>query len=1173
MLNKGRDVREIEVTSYAEVVLAPPLADAAHPAFSNLFVQTEFVPSLRALLATRRVRSAKETPAWMAHVLVTDRHAIADTQCESDRARFLGRNRTVRNPRALDKNQDLSNTTGPVLDPIFSLRTKVRLLPGVPCHVTFSTMVAKDRDEIIGLADKFQDTSTFERISNLAWTQAQVKLHFLGIEPDEAHLFQRLSTRMIFSDSSLRPSAEIIKRCSKDVTGLWAKGISGDNPIILLRIDDIEDRGIVRQLLKAQEYLGTKRIKVDLVILNEKSNSYAQEVQTLLEGMAHSGAVASHSTTTQAKGETFVLRGDLLSQEERILLYASARAVLSSRQGSLDEQARRVRAIPLKASTLRSRSPLLEHSARPVEVKNLRFFQGIGGFSEDGKEYVIVLNPGDHTPAPWINVIANPTFGFQVSESGSGYTWASNSRENQLTPWLNDPVSDAGGEAIYLFDRDSGDVWSPTAAPIRQPNSSYVARHGQGYSRFEHISHGIHSVLTQFASLDSPVKISRLLLENRSRGTRRIVVTNYVEWVLGFSRSTMAPTTVTEFDEASGALFALNPRSNEFGARVSFLAATRKVTSFTGDRTEFLGRNGSLAAPAGVLNEELSGKVGAALDPCGALQCEVEIPPGKSVELSFFLGQGENKVATRELILNLRDRSLEQVFQTVVAHWERVLTSVQVRTPDEAMNLMLNRWLLYQTIVCRFWARAAFYQAGGAFGFRDQLQDSMALLHAEPHLAREHIIQAASRQFVEGDVQHWWHPPLGRGVRTHFSDDLIWLPFTVHQYLKVTGDKSLLDAEATYLEGPALRPDQEDAYFTPAVHYSSDSIYEHCARSLERSLATGEHGLPLIGAGDWNDGMNRVGHEGKGESVWLAWFLVTNLRQFAKIAKERGDFERNDRWTAHANSLLENIEKTSWDGAWYRRAYFDDGTPIGSASVDECKIDSLTQTWAVISQAGDPARALTAMSSVEKILVREKDKMILLFTPPFDKTPNDPGYIKGYLPGVRENGGQYTHAAVWCVIAQAMLGNGRRAFELFSLLNPINHALDRESMERYKVEPYVLAADVYSEFPHRGRGGWTWYTGSCGWMYRAGLENILGLDVRGNELRLAPCIPPEWPEFELRYRFGSAEFHIVVKNPEALSTGSVYFILDGLKSDRPGILSLYDDARIHRVVGILKKSE
>ncbi len=1172
LTNKGSQAREIEVTSYAEVVLAPPLVDAAHPAFSNLFVQTEYIPSLHALLATRRVRSAKETPVWMAHVLLADRHAFGETQWESDRARFLGRNRTVRNPRALDKEQLLSNTTGAVLDPIFSIRTKVRLLPGVACHLTYSTMVAKDRDEIIGLADKYRDPSTFDRVSNLAWTQAQVKLHYLGIEPDEAHLFQRLGTRMLFSDSSLRPSGEIIKRCMKDVTGLWARGISGDHPIILLRIDDAEDRGIVRQLLKAQEYFGTKRLTVDLVILNEKANSYAQEVQNILESMAHSGAVAAHSAIAQYKGVAFVLRADLLSQEDRILLYSSARAVLASRQGSLAEQVQRVgrtRAVTANQLRISERSSLNIQSGAIDKITGLHFFQGLGGFSADGKEYVIVLGPGEHTPAPWINIIANPGFGFQVSESGAGYTWASNSRENQLTPWLNDPVADPSGEAIYLFDKDSGILWSPTAAPIRRNEGSYIARHGQGYSRFEHVSHGIRSELTQFVALDSPVKISRLVLENRSKLPRRIAVTNYVEWVLGFSRPVMAPTTVTEFDEASGAIFALNPRSNEYGARVSFLAATRKISSYTGDRTEFLGRNGNPARPAGLF-QELSERVGATLDPCGALQCEVEIPPGKSVELSFFLGQGENRVATRELILTLRDGSLEKIFQGVLAHWENVLTAVQVRTPDEAMNLMLNRWLLYQTTVCRLWARAAFYQAGGAFGFRDQLQDVLALLYSQPQLAREHILRAASRQFVEGDVQHWWHPPFGRGVRTHFSDDLIWLPYTVYQYLGVTCDRSILDSEVSFLEGPQLRADQEDAYFTPAVSHNSASIYEHCARTLDRSLATGAHGLPLMGAGDWNDGMNRVGQGGRGESVWLAWFLAVNLRQFAEIAMARGDSQRADRWSAHALSLVAAIEKDSWDGAWYRRAYFDDGTPLGSVSGEECKIDSLTQTWAVISRAADPLRAQIAMDSVEKILVCEKEKMILLFTPPFDKTLNDPGYIKGYLPGVRENGGQYTHAAVWCVIAQALQGNGRRAFELFSMLNPINHALDRASAELYKVEPYVLAADVYSEAPHRGRGGWSWYTGSCGWMYRAGLEYILGLQVRGNELQLAPCIPPEWPEFEIHYRFGKTRYHITVKNPGACPQGKVTFAIGGNAGAGSSVLMLHDDGQLYRVEGILR---
>lgn len=1166
--NKGTNTRIVELTSYAEVALAPQLADAAHPAFSNLFVQTEFIPSLNTILATRRARSTKEKPSWLAHVVSVDRYAIGDTQWDSDRALFIGRNRSPKNPLAMDPGRNLSNSMGPVLDPVFSLRKKLRLPPGGTARITFSTIVAANRTEILDLAENYRDDAKFDRAANLAWTQAQVRLHFLGIEPDEAHLFQRLGTRLLFSDSSLRPSSEIIKRCTKDITGLWAQGISGDHPIILLRVDDVEDRGIVRQLLKAQEYFASKRFTVDLIILNDKANSYAQEVQAALESMAHSGVVAAHTSLGHAKGSTFVIRADLLSQEDRILLYATARAVISSRQGSLAEQARRVRIVAPKALLPRLNPPISSEPKTMIDETSLSFFQGLGGFTPDGKEYVVILKPGEHTPAPWINVISNGNFGFQVSESGSGYTWASNSRENQITPWLNDPVSDPSGEAFYFLDKDSGALWSPTANPIRQPNTTYLARHGQGYSRFEQISHGIRSELTQFVALDSPVKISRIVLENRSRQTRRISVAGYVEWVLGFSRATMAPTTITEIDEASGAIFATNSRSNEFGSKVSFFATTKKPSSFTGDRTEFLGRNNGPDTPAGIFSEKgLSGKVGAALDPCGALQCELEIPPGRSVELSFFLGQEENRTAASETVLRLRDENLDRAFAKVSTFWENTLTAVQVKTPDMGMNLLLNRWLLYQTTACRLWARAAFYQAGGAFGFRDQLQDVMALLYSQPKMARQHLLRAAARQFIEGDVQHWWHPPSGRGVRTHFSDDLIWLPFTVFQYVSVTGDQAILDAEITFLEGPHLRPEQEDSYFTPTVSHNAASLFEHCARTLDRSLATGAHGLPLMGAGDWNDGMNRVGHEGKGESVWLAWFLITNLRQFADFAESRGEIDRASTWRDHAERLLVAIEEKSWDGEWYRRAYFDDGTPLGSAAGAECQIDSLAQTWAVISKAGNPARSRTAMAAVERILVREQDQMILLFTPAFDKTDLDPGYIKGYLPGVRENGGQYTHAAVWCVVAQAMLGNGRRAFELFSLLNPMNHALSRSEVERYKVEPYVLAADVYSEPPHRGRGGWTWYTGSCGWMYRAGVESILGLDVKAGILRLKPCIPPEWPEFELSYRYGGSKYEILLKNPHGISSGKVIFQLDS--GPEIEAIELRDDGRLHRVSAIL----
>jgi cyclic beta-1,2-glucan synthetase len=1178
--NQGSEVRELEITSYAEAVLAPSDSDRAHPAFSNLFVQTEYLRDVGALIATRRPRSAKDEPAFIAQVLSTDAETFGGVEYETDRVRFIGRGRTLRRPISIIDGRPLSNTVGAVLDPVLSLRTRVRIAPGVTARICFTTIAASSRAEIVMRAEKYRNPSVYERASTLAWTHAQAKLHHLGIDTDEAQVFQRLANRVIFSDPLMRPTSEVLKQNVLNVTGLWGRGISGDLPIILVRIDDPEDQGLVKQLLRAHEYWRMKRLAVDIVILNEKASSYAQDLQVSLEGLARGSEAATGANGDHALGRIFVLRNDLLDPREKSLLLSVARAVLNSRQGTLSEQVMRSKKIDVTQVLVQKER--LENDSLPAVSRGaaldshrlvapeLEFFNGIGGFSEDGREYTMILGKGQRTPAPWINVISNPEFGFQVSESGSGYTWAVNSRENQLTGWSNDPVVDPSSEAFYLSDRVTGRVWSPTASPIRLEETTYISRHGMGYSTFEHTFDGIQSSLTQFVSLTDPIKTSSLTLENHSALERVLSVTAYVEWVLGFSRAESAAHIVTEIDEKTGALFAYNTMNSEFGKRICFIDFGGKKSTYTADRSEFIGRNRNLDNPLALEpKKQLRGTVGAGLDPCGALQVEVKIAAGARAELKFYLGQADSREAARELIKKHRGLDAVHELKLVTDDWSRFLVKVQVSTPDRAMDLLLNGWLLYQTRACRFWARAAFYQAGGAFGFRDQLQDVMSMVNSDPEATRAHILKASARQFTEGDVQHWWHPPSGRGVRTHFSDDLLWLPYVVSHYLDVTGDQLILDEIVSFLEGPVLRPDQEDSYFTPAVaaEANSASLYEHCARTVERSLATGSHGLPLIGSGDWNDGMNRVGNEGKGESVWVAWFLHSVLSSMIPLARRRGEEKRALLWAEHLIHLKTAIETHAWDGAWYRRAYFDDGTPLGSSVNAECRIDSITQSWAILSGAGDPVRAAQAMESVERNLIRADDELVLLFSPPFDQTSVDPGYIKGYLPGVRENGGQYTHAAVWCVCAYAKMGRGTRAMELFSMLNPIHHASTRTGVNTYKVEPYVMAADIYGEPPHVGRGGWTWYTGSSGWMYRSGLEFILGIKKQGQVLVVDPSIPHDWDDFEAIYRHGKSTYHIRVENPEHVSNGIRRLELDGASQplvDGPKF-ELSEDGREHRV--------
>ena len=1171
LTNTGTRPREIEITSYSEIALAPGADDAAHPAFSKLFVETEYFAPARGLIARRRPRVQGEPVLWAAHVVARAQPWSSEIEYETDRRAFLGRNRSVRAPLSVMDGRPLSNTTGPVLDPIFSLRTRVRLSPGVAVTVTFATMMAQSRDEIETLADKYHDPAAFERASTLAWTHAQVQLHHLDVSAEQARTFQQLAGRMLYSDPALRPGSDFLGANRLGPSALWPWGISGDRPILLLRVGSADDADVVEQLLRAHDFWRSKRLATDIVILNEKPTSYFEDVQTLLEGMVSTYVRKLHAVADNL-GAVYVLRSDRLSAQERALLACAARAVLVAGQGSVAEQVAPRERPSVPAGAHRAAGNRVP-APGVLDVPALEFFNGLGGFAASGREYAIVLAQGKHTPAPWINVIANERCGFIVSESGCGYTWCGNSRQNQLTPWGNDPVADNGGEALYLRDDDTGELWSPTAAPVRVDAAMYIAHHGHGYSRFEHRSHGVFTTLTAFVDVEEPVRILRLVIANESNRRRRIAVAQYLEWTLGPGRGANAHYIVTDVpDPASGVIYARNPWNEEFADAVAFAAIAGGAHGWTCDRREFIGRHGSLREPAGLVGDHVLGaRAGAGFDPCSVLMKRLELDPAESCDVVFLLGQGADKGEAQSLVDRALNMDVQGTYRDVVARWRAVLDKVEVASPERSMDLMLNGWLLYQALSCRVWARTGFYQAGGAYGFRDQLQDGMALVTSVPDIVREHLLRAAGRQFVEGDVQHWWHPPAGRGVRTHCSDDRLWLPYAVEHYVRATGDRAVLDVEIGFIEGPLPEPHEEGAYYLPTQSARSASLYAHCAAALDASLEIGVHGLPLIGTGDWNDGMNRVGHRGQGESVWLGWFLYANLKQFAPLAQVRGDAQRAERWLAHAEKLKSALEANGWDGAWYRRAYFDDGTPLGSAANDECRIDAIAQSWGLISGAAEPHRALRAMESVERHLLRRGDELALLFAPPFDHGALDPGYIKAYVPGVRENGGQYTHAAVWTLIGYALLGDGDTALDLFGMLNPINRGSTRTGIYAYRVEPYVVAADVYSSPSHVRLGGWTWYTGSAGWLYRAGLEWILGLRIRGDRLEFGPCVPREWRRFTVRYRHAHALWTITVENPDAVMTGIARITVDGVEqpaaTDSVSLQGADGEHDVHVVLG------
>ncbi|KAB7644501.1 glycosyl transferase [Polymorphobacter fuscus] len=1144
--NNGTATRVIEVTSCAELSLAPQSADVAHPTFSKLFIETEHVADSGALLAHRRKREPHEPDVWAAHLAVADAHAVGSPEFETDRAQFMGRGYGARNPRAIVDGRSLTGSVGAVLDPAFVLRTRLRIPPGETAHVSFWTMAGSSRQAVIDMIDKHNAPTAFDRAATLAFTQAQIQLHHLRLGAGEAAQFQRLAGRMLYASAGMRPPAETVAQGLGPQPGLWSLGISGDLPIIVLRIADIEQVNVAREIVQATDYWRMKQLPFDLVIINERGTSYIQDLQSALEGLVR----ASQSRAQfgeRSPGTVFVLRADLIPDETKALLLAVARVVIDAHKGRLSDQldARREAVLPPRPPQRAVPVPLGRQAQVPPP--DLEYFNGVGGFADNGREYVIVQGPGQVTPLPWINVIANDGFGFQVSADGAGFTWAENSREHPLTPWSNDAVQDPSGQAFYIRDDDDGALFSPTAAPIRDPAGTYVTSHGWGYSRFEHAAAGLDFDLVEYVPIADPVKISRLTIRNRSGRTRRLTVAAYVDWVLGPSRAAAAPFTVTSIDPETGAMFAANHWYPAFAGRTAVFDMVGRQTSWTGDRQEFIGRNGGLDDPEALATRApFSNRVGAALDPCGAMQTQVELADGASIEIVCLLGETVGEDAARALVSQYRDTDLDAVLTEVRDDWEAVLGTVQVRTPDRSLDIMLNGWLLYQTLACRIRARAGFYQASGAYGFRDQLQDVMALMPVRPAIARAQLVRAAGRQFVEGDVQHWWLPQAGNGVRTRFADDRVWLALVTAHYVATTGDGAVLEDDIGFLDGPLLKPGEMENFFQPTAAAETASLYEHCARALDASLKVGAHGVPLIGGGDWNDGMNRVGHLGTGESVWMGWFLDASLKAFLPIAQARGDGARVAAWTAHRTALQTALDAQAWDGDWYRRGWFDDGSPLGSAANAECRIDSIAQSWSVISGGGDPARARRAMASASRDLVLPETGLALLFTPPFDHSPHDPGYIKGYPPGIRENGGQYTHAALWSVIALAMLGEGTQAGALLAMLNPVNHSRTPSEMHRYKVEPYVVAADISSRLPNIGRGGWTWYTGAAGWMQRAGVEYLLGIRRMGTMIEIDPCIPDHWPGFDVTLRAGGAVHVIHVENPAGVSRGIASAVHDGV---------------------------
>jgi cyclic beta-1,2-glucan synthetase len=1158
LTNHAAEACELDITAYSEPVLAPRGADVAHRAFSSMFLETELLPERGAILVRRRPRSSHEPETWMVQVLTPDGDGFGPAELDSSRANFLGRGGSIEKPRALQADQHLSGTAGCVLDPGLALRRAVRLEGGQRARVTLTTALASTREAALELLDLVMTPYASARAFELAWADARVELKHLGITAARSHRFQRLLSCLFYAPSVLRESNEAPVPLTRGRHALWAQGISGDLPILLVRIDHPEFGELCSELLLAQEFWRLNGVTCDLVLLNEEPEGYLTPLQDALQDVIRSSPAQGHENQS---GGVFLRRTAQLSVEERQLLMRAARVVLRASAGSLSQQLRTTMATPTLPPRLVARAPRVapKLAASPLP-RDLRVHNGVGGFSPDGREYVMSIGPGSRTPAPWCNVLSNAHFGSVVSESGLGFSWSGNSQRERLSPWSNDAVCDASGELVYVRDEEDGRSWSATPAPASL-GVDFTVRHGQGYTTYTHSQSEIEHELCVFVSPEDPVKLLRLRLRNGSSRARRLAVYGVVEWVLGAAREATRLQVCTRWDAAHNALLANNPFASSAEAR-AFLSVNAPVASVSGDREEFFGKAGTLVRPAALERTALSDKTGVGLDPCGALQVLVELAPGETRELCFALGHAESEARALELAANYAVvAKARATYEALGPTWDSIL-SITAETPDENFDLIVNRWLLYQVVGARLWARSGFYQSSGAYGFRDQLQDVLALLHSRPELAREHILRAAARQFVEGDVQHWWHPETGEGVRTHCSDDLLWLPYAVAEYVRATGDNAVLDEVVPFLEERTLRPDEDDLFASPKVSPESASLYEHCVRALVRGTTAGPNGMPLMGTGDWNDGMNRLGQRGIGESVWLGWFLARTLKDFIPLASARADYERAERCRVDAQRVLAAVDAHAWDGDWYRRAYYDDGTPIGSRQSEDCQIDAIAQSWSVIA-GGDPARARRAVASSEAELVLRGERLMQLLAPPFTSDQRDPGYIRSYPAGIRENGGQYTHGVLWTVQALCLLGEGERAHDLFSLLNPISHATDPASVKTYRVEPYVLAADVYSSPEHLGRGGWTWYTGSASWMYRIAVENMLGLKRQGQSLLIAPCVSPSWTEFKVVYRYGQTELALSFENPSGVASGVRTIELDGAPLPEASI-PLIDDGRRHR---------
>ena len=1161
--NNSEEDKILEITSYFEIVLNKYDADLVHPSFSNLFISTEFVEDPLCILANRRKRSVKDKELWIMQSLLIDEKVIGNIQYETNRAKFIGRCNDLDRPEVIDNDKLLTNTVGAVLDPIISMRARVKIPAKESCELAYIMAICEERQEAIKIAEKYKQRDNVERIFELAWTHSQIESRYLGINSQIANKYQELASNIIFSNDSIKQREKYIKNIRKNQTDLWKYGISGDIPIVSIIINKLEDIASIKDIVKAHEYWKIKGLEVDLVIINLEESSYEQNLQMSIKDII----LTSHLKDKEyVSGGVFLYNNTTMKEEDVKFVISISRLVIYCEEETLlNEPKKNKKLIDERKEIKYNKNLKYEEGNFKFEIPELEYFNGFGGFKKNTYEYIIILDNYKNTPAPWINVISNGNFGFHISENGVSYTWYKNSRENKITPWSNDWVKDNQGEFIYLKDEKTNEIWSVSPKPKRN-SGKYIIEHGFGYSTYKNKSFGIIGEMTSFVSLGDNAKVISVKLKNDTNIKRELSVTYYTQLTLGVVPQHTGRFISTYKNDEYNYIYAKNPYSTYFGDLIAYCKMIGgEELSYTGDRMEFIGADGSIEEPNGLKSQNLSNSLGSAIDPCVAIKEKITLNPGEEKSVFILLGEEDNIEEINTLIekYNQKDIILKE-FENIKNYWNETLTQIQIETPDKSMDIMVNKWLLYQVISCRFWARTGFYQSGGAYGFRDQLQDSISISYVRPEITRKHILYSASRQFLEGDVQHWWHPAVESGIRTRFSDDLLWLPYVTIQYIKNTGDYEILNETVSYLEDEPLKEGEDERYTISKVSKTKGSLYEHCIKAIDKSLKFGENNIPLMGSGDWNDGMSTVGNKGKGESVWLGWFIYNILSEFSPICNKKEDFEKEEYYNKIKKFIVENIENNAWDGKWYRRAYFDDGKVLGSAENDECQIDSLSQSWAVISEGGNKDRTEKAMLAAEEHLVKYDKGIVKLLTPAFDKSDLEPGYIKGYVPGVRENGGQYTHGSIWYILALSKLGYGEKAWRIFNMINPINHSLSNLNCEIYKVEPYVMTADVYTVESNVGRGGWSWYTGAAGWMYTTALNGILGFNLYLDKgFYIKPNLPNEWSKFKIIYKKNKCKYDIMV---ERKGKEEVYL---NNKLIKDGLIPLLEDGE-HEVKVFIK---